>query len=63
MPTACIGDCTPHGRLCELDPGHDGDHECVDCPGQQTARRRAAIDARVAAHRAAELVETTPDVD
>lgn len=63
MSTACIGDCAQHGQLCDLNPGHDGGHECPDCPGRKRTRWRAAIDAHVAAHRAAELVETTPDVD
>ncbi len=60
---SCIGDCTIHDRLCERDPGHDGDHECYDCPGQMRARRRQMIADRVAAHRVYELIETTPDVD
>lgn len=63
MNSTCIQDCPPHGRMCDLDADHTDDHECVDCPGQQQARWRAAINARVAAHRAAEMVETTPDVD
>jgi hypothetical protein len=63
LKTACIGDCTTHGRICERDPDHDGDHECVDCPGQQRSRRQQMIADRIAAHRLAELVETTPDID
>jgi hypothetical protein len=61
---ACIEDCATHpDRLCERDPGHDGDHECYDCPGQRKQRRQQAIADRIAAHRVAELVETTPDDD
>lgn len=61
--TACIEDCALHGRLCERDPGHDGNHECAACPGQVTRQRAETIAGRVAAHRRAELIETTPDVD
>lgn len=60
---ACTGDCAQHDRLCELDPGHPGDHECVDCPGQKRRQRAQAIADRVAGHRLAELIEATPDVD
>lgn len=63
MPQACIGDCTQHGRLCELDANHTDDHECVDCPAWQRRLRAQTIADRVAAHRTAELVETTPDID
>lgn len=65
MPTlACTGECPQHDRLCEREPGHTGDCECVDCPGQRARRRAEMIADRVAAHRIyRELIETTPDVD
>lgn len=63
MTEACIEECAQHGLLCERDPGHDGAHECRDCPEEKRRRRKQAIADRVAGHRLAEMVETTPDVD
>lgn len=67
MPSqACTGDCPQHGRLCELDPGHDGGHECHechDCPGQQARRRAQTIADRVASHKAMRDLTIAPDED
>lgn len=60
---ACIGDCAQHGRLCELDPNHPGDHECVDCPEYLRRQRAQMIADRVAAHKAMRDLTIAPDED
>lgn len=60
---ACIEDCATHRRLCELDAGHGGDHECPDCPAFKARQRTAQIADRVAAHRIHDLLDTIPDED
>ncbi|HWB38356.1 MAG TPA: hypothetical protein VHA75_20250 [Rugosimonospora sp.] len=48
----CDGMCMDHaahlgGTICELPRGHDGDHECVDCPGYLRRRYHENVQARV----------------
>lgn len=60
---ACVGDCPTHGRLCEQDPGHDGEHDCPECPTYLRRQRAAQIAERVATHKALRDLTITPDED
>lgn len=60
---ACVGECPIHWRLCEQDPGHEGEHDCPECPTYLRRQRDAMIAERVATHLAMRDFTVAPDED